>query len=137
MNFDNKTLTHDRGQPLRTVPAKRDATRIFYGGWVVLASAFGFFWGIPISVYSFSVFFRPLMLEFHVGRAAVSLAFTLKLLAGASSQPRIPTWTRVTRYRKSALTSEICNGGMPKRTAKSTTESPRREVFYSSTWISG
>jgi MFS family permease len=62
---------------------KRDATRIFYGWWVVLASAFGLFWGIPISVYSFSVFFRPLMQEFHVGRAAVSLAFTLKLLTGA------------------------------------------------------
>jgi MFS family permease len=52
-------------------------------GGVVLASAFGLFWGIPISVYSFSVFFKPLMQEFHVGRAAVSLAFTLKLLAGA------------------------------------------------------
>jgi MFS family permease len=83
MNFDNKTLTHDRGQPLRTLPAKRNARQIFYGWWVVLASAFGLFWGIPISVYSFSVFFRPLMQEFHVGRAAVSLAFTLKLLAGA------------------------------------------------------
>jgi hypothetical protein len=83
MNFDNKTLTHDRGQPLRTLPAKRNASQIFYGWWVVLASAFGLFWGIPISVYSFSVFFKPLMQEFHVGRAAVSLAFTLKLLAGA------------------------------------------------------
>src|SRR5579863_407992 len=82
MNFDDKTVTHHRGQPLRTVTAKRNATRIFYGWWVVLASAFGLFWGIPISVYSFSVFFRPLMQEFHVGRAAVSLAFTLKLVAG-------------------------------------------------------
>ena len=78
MNFDNKTLTHDRGQPSRTLPAKRNASPIFYGWWVVLASAFGLFWGIPISVYSFSVFFRPLMQEFHVGRAAVSLDSWIK-----------------------------------------------------------
>jgi MFS family permease len=56
---------------------------VFYGWWVVLASAVGLFWGIPITVYSFSVFFKPLMQEFHVGRAAVSLAFTLKLLTAA------------------------------------------------------
>jgi MFS family permease len=85
MNFDNKTLMHDRGQHLRTLRAKRNANPSFYGWWVVLASAFGLFWGIPISIYSFSVFFRPLMQEFHVGRAAVSLAFTLKLFAGALS----------------------------------------------------
>jgi len=47
---------------------------------VVLASPFGLFCGIPITVYSFSVFFKRLMHEFHASRAAVSLAFTLKLL---------------------------------------------------------
>jgi MFS family permease len=96
MNFDHKTLTHDLGQPLRTLPAKRKASQSFYGWWVVLASAFGLFWGIPISVYSFSVFFRPLMQEFHVGRAAVSLAFTLTLFAGALSAP--PAGWLIDRY---------------------------------------
>jgi MFS family permease len=51
----------------------------------VLVSTLGLFWGIPIAVYSFSVFFKPLMQEFHAGRAAVSLAFTLQLFVGALS----------------------------------------------------
>ena len=83
MSFDNEALTHNQTQSLQTSTTKLHSRQIFYGWWVVLASAFGLLWGIPISVYSFSVFFRPLMQEFHVGRAAVSLAFTLKLLAGA------------------------------------------------------
>jgi MFS family permease len=61
--------------------------RVFYGWWVVLASAVGLFWGVPITVYSFSVFFKPLMQEFHAGRAAISLGFTLQLIAGAASAP--------------------------------------------------
>jgi MFS family permease len=65
--------------------AEQYSTAIFYGWRVVLVSALGLFWGIPIAVYSFSVFFKPLMQEFHAGRAAVSLAFTLKLVAGALS----------------------------------------------------
>lgn len=60
---------------------------LFYGWRVVLASAIGLFWGVPITVYSFSVFFKPLMQEFHVGRAAISLGFTLHLMAAALSAP--------------------------------------------------
>jgi MFS family permease len=83
MNFDNKSLARDQAQSPRTLTTKRHSSQIFYGWWVVLASAFGLFWGIPISVYSFSMFFRPLMQEFHAGRAAVSLAYSLKLVAAA------------------------------------------------------
>jgi MFS family permease len=61
--------------------------RIFYGWWIVLTSAVGLFWGVPITVYSFSVFLRPVMQEFHVGRAAVSFAFTLKLFVAALCTP--------------------------------------------------
>jgi MFS family permease len=57
--------------------------RVFYGWWVVFAAAVGLFWGVPISVYSFSVFFKPVMIEFHASRTAVSLAYTLKLLTAA------------------------------------------------------
>jgi MFS family permease len=60
---------------------------VFYGWWVVLASSVGLFWGVPISVYSFSVFLKPLMQEFHAGRAAVSLGFTLHLITGAALAP--------------------------------------------------
>jgi len=59
----------------------------FYGWWVVAVSAVGVFWGPPVTVYSFSVFLKPLMQEFHAGRAAVSLAYTLHLIAGAVCAP--------------------------------------------------
>jgi MFS family permease len=61
----------------------------FYGWWVVAASAVGVFWGPPVTVYSFSVFLKPLMQEFHVGRAAVSLGYTLHLFAGAVCAPLV------------------------------------------------
>jgi MFS family permease len=64
---------------------EENSTAIFYGWRVVLVSALGLFWGIPIAVYSFSVFFKPLMQEFHAGRSAVSLGFTLQLFVGALS----------------------------------------------------
>jgi MFS family permease len=52
--------------------------RLFYGWWVVATSALGLFIGpIPIMVFSFGVFLRPLVQEFHSSRGAVSLAFTL------------------------------------------------------------
>ena len=85
MRFDNETLTHDQTQSVTSFTAERRSRRIFYGWRVVLASAAGLFWGVPITVYSFSVFFKPLMQEFHVSRAAVSLAFTLKLVTSALS----------------------------------------------------
>ena len=84
MNLDNRTLVHDQAQSLRTPTTERHSRPIFYGWWVVLASAVGLFWGVPIAVYSFSVFFKPLVQELHAGRAAVSLAFTLMLLAAAA-----------------------------------------------------
>jgi MFS family permease len=93
MNFDDQTLARDQGQSLRTSTTEWRLGRIFYGWWVVLASAFGLFWGVPITVYSFSVFFKPLMQEFHASRAAVSLAFTLKLLTAALCAAPIGTLT--------------------------------------------
>jgi MFS family permease len=83
MNFDNDTSALDQAQSLRSAITEQHSPRIFYGWRVVLGSAVGLFWGVPISVYSFSVFFKPLMQEFHAGRAAVSMAFTLKLIAAA------------------------------------------------------
>jgi MFS family permease len=65
----------------------RPSIPLFYGWWVVLASAVGLFWGPPVTVFCFPVFLKPLMQDFHAGRAAVSLGFTLHLLAIAVSAP--------------------------------------------------
>ncbi len=84
----------DTSSQTSSVPAlKAQGTAIplqrafFYGWWVVLACAVGLFWGVPVTVFSFPVFLKPLMQEFHAGRAAVSLGFTLHLVVGAISNP--------------------------------------------------
>ena len=61
--------------------------RVFYGWWIVAAAAVGLFWGVPVTVYSFTVFLKPLMQDFHASRAAISLAYTLKLIVAALSTP--------------------------------------------------
>ena len=66
----------------------RTRPRLFYGWWVVLISALALFLGpIPITVFSFGVFLKPLIQEFHEGRGAVSLAFTLHNAIVAFSMP--------------------------------------------------
>jgi MFS family permease len=67
----------------------RARTALFYGWWVVLACAVGLFWGPPIIVFCFPVFLKPLMQDFHAGRAAVSLGFTLQLFATAAGAPLV------------------------------------------------
>ncbi len=54
-------------------------SRRFFYGWVVVAtSAVGLFLGaFPIVAFSFGVFFQAFAREFHAGRAAISLAFTI------------------------------------------------------------
>ena len=61
--------------------------RLFYGWVVVALSAVGLFLGAPIVVFSFSVFFKPMVVDFHASRAAVSFAFSLANTMGALSSP--------------------------------------------------
>lgn len=57
--------------------------RIFYGWLIVFLSAIGLFLGAPLAVFSFSVFFKSLVVDFHASRAAASFAFSLFNLVGA------------------------------------------------------
>jgi MFS family permease len=61
--------------------------RLFYGWLIVAVSGVGLFLGPPIVVFSFSVFLKPLVEDFHAGRAAVSFAFSLANTMGALSIP--------------------------------------------------
>lgn len=56
---------------------------VFYGWLIVGVSAAGLFLGAPLLVFSFSVFFKPLVLNFHARHAAVSFAFSLTNIVGA------------------------------------------------------
>lgn len=53
-------------------------THLFYGWWIVLVAAFTLLLG-PTSIvaFSFGMFLKPLLQEFHSNRGAISLAFTL------------------------------------------------------------
>ena len=57
--------------------------RVFYGWLIVVVSAVGLFLGAPLVIFSFSVFFKPLVVNFHASRAAVSFAFSLMNTVGA------------------------------------------------------
>ncbi len=57
--------------------------RVFYGWLIVIVSAVGLFLGAPLVIFSFSVFFKPLVVNFHASRAAVSFAFSLMNTVGA------------------------------------------------------
>jgi len=61
----------------------RRRPRLFYGWLIVFVSAIGLFLGAPLAVFSFSVFFKSLAVDFHASRAAVSFAFSLFNIVGA------------------------------------------------------
>jgi hypothetical protein len=63
--------------------------RVFYGWWIVVVSAIGLFLGAPLVIFSFSVFFKPLVVNFHASRAAVSFAFSLQNTVGALGFPSV------------------------------------------------
>lgn len=61
----------------------------FYGWWIVFAAAVGLFCGIPSTVYTFGVFVKPLIQEFHVSRAAISVSYTLWAVMYAVGAPLV------------------------------------------------
>jgi MFS family permease len=67
---------------------RKNRSRIFYGWWVVLTAALGLFVGpTPMMAFSFGVFLKPLIQEFHSNRGAVSVAFTLQATLVALGLP--------------------------------------------------
>jgi MFS family permease len=87
-------------------------TRLFYGWWVVLVAALSLFLGpTPIVVFSFGVFLKPLIQEFHASRGAVSLAFTLHATMTALNLPFAGRMIDRFGPRKIILTS-TCTAGL-------------------------
>ncbi len=65
-------------------------SKVFYGWWVVFTAALGLCIGSPpIAVFSFGVFFKYLVRDFHASRAAISFAFTLHNLISALGAPLV------------------------------------------------
>lgn len=92
-----KRLVADAADPRAVQNRGRDQVRslrsrpqgVFYGWWVVLAAVVGLFWAVPITVYSFGTFLRPLMQSLHASRAGISVAFTLQALTHSASAPAV------------------------------------------------
>ena len=55
----------------------------------MLTASVALFWGIPVVVYSFSIFLKPLIRDFHATRSAISLAYTLRAITDALSAPLV------------------------------------------------
>ena len=67
--------------------------KLFYGWWVVGTAGLGLGLGYsPIIVYSFGIFLKPLLEEFHSSRGNISLAFTLASLGHAIASPLAGRW---------------------------------------------
>ena len=70
------------------VPLTKNRRPIFYGWWLAIAAAVGLcLGGPPILVFSFPVFLKALVQDFHATRSAISLAFSLHNLVSAFSGP--------------------------------------------------
>lgn len=62
--------------------------KIFYGWWVVLTAAIGLLLGYaPIFVFSFGVFVKSFVKEFHSNRTQISMAFTLANVMASFGAP--------------------------------------------------
>jgi len=67
--------------------------KIFYGWWIVLTAACGLLLGYaPIFVFSFGVFIKSLVKDFHSNRTQISLAFTLANVMGSVGSPLAGRW---------------------------------------------
>jgi MFS family permease len=80
---------HRTHRSLWLVSAMRNARpKVFYGWWVALTAALGLLLNTAtIIVFSFGFFARAIGQEFHVGRARISLAFTIHNLTSALCIP--------------------------------------------------
>jgi MFS family permease len=82
--------------------------KVFYGWWIVFSGALGLcLGGPPITVFSFGVFFKSLVHDFHTSRSAISFAFTLHNLIGAACAPLVGRMIDHFGARRVILTSTV------------------------------
>ncbi len=72
---------------LKMIPARKP--RIFYGYWIVAVAFFGAFVFGGCSYYVFSLFVKPLQIEFGWGRGEIMIAMTILFLVIGVASPLI------------------------------------------------
>lgn len=68
---------------------KEQTGRVFYGWWIVLASSIICMLGYGIGLYSFGVFFKPMMDELGWSRAMTAGAASLRRIEGGITSPLV------------------------------------------------
>jgi MFS family permease len=81
---------------MSSLHTRRVTGRVFYGWWIVLASAIICMLGYGIGIYSFGVFFKPMIAEFGWSRAWTAGAYSMRNIEGGITSP-IVGWA-VDRY---------------------------------------
>lgn len=85
--------------------------RVFYGWWVVLAAGIGLFLGYaPVFVYSFSVFIKSLLQDFHSSRTSISFAFTLANIMQSVGAPLVGRFVDCFGARKVIVPATVIFG---------------------------
>ena len=98
-------MTNEGARPSVTTPGRK-SNRVFYGWWVVLASAIGLALHFgPIIVPTFGVFLKPLSHEFGWTRAQTSMAISLCALTLTMSVPFIGRLVDYAGARRVILTA--------------------------------
>ena len=93
------------------IAIKLTRSGVFYGWWVALTSALGLFLGpIPIAIFSFGIFLKPLSADLHAGRGAISFARTLASVMLALGVPLAGWLTDRFGPRKVILPSTLLAG---------------------------
>lgn len=87
----SSTLTAERGHPVKT-SRLIEASPVYYGWFVVLASTVGMAFTIPGQTVGVSLFIDGIMADLGLSRSAVSAAYTGATLIGALSLTFIGRW---------------------------------------------
>ncbi|MBW1709042.1 MAG: MFS transporter [Deltaproteobacteria bacterium] len=63
--------------------------KVYYGWWIVLASSVICMLGYGMGIYSFGIFFKPMMNEFGWSRAMTAGAFSMRNIEGGITSPLV------------------------------------------------
>jgi sugar phosphate permease len=97
---------------VREAREEAEMKRIFYGWWIVLATNLICLLGFGTWLYSFGVFFKPMMNEFGWTRAMTAGAASLRSIEGGVAGP-VVGWA-VDKYgARRVITSGIVSGSAP------------------------
>jgi hypothetical protein len=99
LRIDNRAAEPSGVGEIATVEKMKK--KVFYGWWIVLATNITCMLGYGTWLYSFGVFFKPMIAEFGWTRAMTAAAYSLRSVEGGLAAP-VVGWA-VDKYRSRAV----------------------------------